>query len=110
MLPSNGPILQYKAIAYDTTDGLLYTRTIDNGSVFQYTFTDLNPVTTYKLSIIGINSYGEGFEEDILLQATTQAPIGMLPLITYVHVHVHVQYMYCVLYCFVHVHVFIVQL
>ena len=78
MLPSNGPILQYKAKLYTTSNVLIYNRTIDTGNVFQYTYTDLDPNTSYKLSVTGINSYGEGdeVEENALLQATTQTPVG----------------------------------
>ena len=75
-LPSNGPISSYIATVYNTSDELVYSATIEDGSVSQYTFTNLQPSTTYRLSVVGVNSYGEGSASPTLLQATTQSPIG----------------------------------
>ena len=77
MLPSNGPILEYRAEAYTTSDVLVYNRTVENeNDLSQYTFDDLDPATTYKLSIIGINNYGVGDASNVLFEASTQSPVG----------------------------------
>ena len=75
-LPTNGLLSGYIATVYDTSDQLVYSTTIEDGSVSQYTFTNLQPSTTYKLSVVGVNSYGEGNVSPTPFQASTQSPIG----------------------------------
>ena len=75
LVPLGGELQGYKTYVYDTSNSLVYSMTVDDGSITEYTFSGLEPDTEYRFSVVGFNMFGDGNVSNVL-QVKTLTPLG----------------------------------
>ena len=75
LVPLGGELQGYRTYVYNTTNSLVYSVTVDDGSITEYTFSGLEPDTQYRFSVVGFNIFGDGNVSNVL-QVNTLTPLG----------------------------------
>lgn len=72
LLPSDGPILNYKVYLYGGSERLLSVSNVDS-HLLSYEFNGLMSDTNYKTRVLAVNKYGEGNESTLISFTTLQS-------------------------------------
>ena len=78
LLPKSGPLTSYNVTLIDSQSNqtLSHELIANPVTVFEHTFVDLDPETSYRVNVVGINQYGAGNRTVEPLKITTAAPQG----------------------------------
>ena len=126
LVPLGGELQGYKTYVYDTSNSLVYSITVDDGSITEYTFSGLEPDTQYRFSVVGFNMFGDGNVSNVL-QVKTLTPLGKFMytlhniyiytyiltctyIRTYIRACIHdtcTSYIHTYIHIYIHVHTYI---